>query len=36
VAEASGGLGKVLGLGSGVSGKEEALLDAISSTLRAR
>jgi hypothetical protein len=36
VAEASGGLGNVLGLGSGVSGEEEALLDAISTTLRAR
>lgn len=36
VAEASGGLGKVLGLRSGVSGEEEALLDAISTTLRAR
>jgi hypothetical protein len=36
VAEASGGLGRVLGLSSGVSGEEEALLDAISSTLRAR
>ena len=36
VAEASGGLGKVLGLGSGVSGEEETLLDAISTSLRAR
>ena len=36
VAEASGGLGKVLGLRSGVSDEEETLLDAISSTLRAR
>jgi hypothetical protein len=34
VAEASGGLAKVLGLGSGVSGEEEALLEAISTTLR--
>jgi hypothetical protein len=36
VAEASGGLGTVLGLRSGVSDEEEALLDAIASTLRAR
>ena len=36
VAEASGGLGKVLGLSSGVSGEEGAFLDAISTTLRAR
>src|SRR5262245_34047496 len=34
VAEASGGLAKVLGLGSGVSGEEEALLDTITTTLR--
>jgi hypothetical protein len=34
VAEASGGLAKVLGLGSGVSGEEEALLKAISTRLR--
>jgi hypothetical protein len=34
VAEASGGLAKMLGLGSGVSGQEEALLEAISTTLR--
>jgi hypothetical protein len=36
VAEASGGLGEVLGVGSGVSGEEEALLDAISTRLRAQ
>ena len=35
VAGVSGGLGKVLGLGSGVSGEEGALLDAISTKLRA-
>ena len=34
VAEASGGLAKVLGLGRGVSGEEEALLEAIATTLR--
>jgi hypothetical protein len=34
VAEASGGLAKVLGLGSGVSGEEDALLEAITTTLR--
>src|SRR5262245_21448619 len=34
VAEASGGLAKVLGLGSGVSSEEDALLAAISTTLR--
>jgi hypothetical protein len=34
VAEASGGLVKVLGLGSGVSGEEEGLLEAITTTLR--
>lgn len=36
VAEASGGLGRVLGLGSGVSGEEETLLDTISTRLRAQ
>jgi hypothetical protein len=36
VAEASGGLGKVLGLGSSVSGEEEALLEAIATRLRTR
>jgi hypothetical protein len=34
VAEASGGLAKVLGLASGVSGEEEGLLEAIAATLR--
>jgi hypothetical protein len=34
VAEASGGLAKVLGLGSGVSGEEGALLEAIATRLR--
>jgi hypothetical protein len=34
VAESSGGLARMLGLGSGVSGEEEALLDAITTTLR--
>jgi hypothetical protein len=34
VAEVSGGLAKVLGLGSGVSGEEDALLEAITTTLR--
>jgi hypothetical protein len=34
VAEASGGLAKLLGLGSGVSTEEEALLEAITNTLR--
>ena len=34
VAEASGGLARVLGLGSGVSGEEESLLDTITTTLR--
>ena len=34
VAEASGGLAKVLGLGSGVSGEEDALLEAITTRLR--
>ena len=36
VASASGGLGRLIGLGSGVSSEEEALLDGISSKLRAR
>jgi hypothetical protein len=36
VAEASGGLARVLGLGSGVSGEEESLLDAITTRLRNR
>jgi hypothetical protein len=34
VAEASGGLTKMLGFGSGISGEEEAMLEAIASTLR--
>jgi hypothetical protein len=34
VAEASDGLAKLLGLGSGVSGEEESLLDTITTTLR--
>ena len=34
VAEASGGLGRLLGLGDGVSGVEEATLDDITRTLR--
>jgi hypothetical protein len=34
VAEVSGGLAKVLGLGSGVSGEEESLLETITTTLR--
>jgi hypothetical protein len=34
VAEASGGLAKVLGIGSGVSGEEGALLEAIATRLR--
>jgi hypothetical protein len=34
VAEASGGLAKVLGLGSGVSGEEEAVLEAMTTRLR--
>ena len=34
VAEASGGLARLLGLGSGVSGEEESLLDTITTTLR--
>jgi hypothetical protein len=36
VAAASGGLSRMLGLGSGVSSEEEAMLDAIASTLRAQ
>jgi hypothetical protein len=36
VAEASGGLARVLGLGSGVSHKEKALLDAMSAALRSK
>jgi hypothetical protein len=36
VAAASGGLSRMLGLGSGVSSEEEAMLDAIASTLRGR
>jgi hypothetical protein len=36
VAAASGGLSRLLGLGGGVSGEEESLLDAIAATLRAR
>jgi hypothetical protein len=36
VAGASGGLSKMLGLGTGISGEEESLLDSIASTLRAR
>jgi hypothetical protein len=35
VAQASGGLSRLLGL-SGVSGEEEAVLDAIAATLRAK
>ena len=34
VAEASGGLARLLGLGSGVSGEEGSLLDTITTTLR--
>jgi len=34
VAAASGGLSKMLGLGSGVSSEEESILDAIATTLR--
>jgi hypothetical protein len=34
VAKASGGLVKVLGLGSGVSVEEEGLIEAITTTLR--
>jgi len=36
VASASGGLGRLLGLGTGVSSEEESLLDAMVATLRAR
>jgi tellurite resistance protein len=36
VASASGGLGRLLGLGTGVSSEEESLLDAMVTTLRAR
>jgi hypothetical protein len=36
VASASGGLGRLLGLGTGVSGEEESLLDAMAARLRAR
>jgi actin-like ATPase involved in cell morphogenesis len=36
VAAASGGLSRVLGVGTGVSGEEESLLDSIGATLRAR
>lgn len=36
VAGASGGLSKRLGLGTGISGEEESVLDSIASTLRAR
>ena len=36
VASASGGLGRLLGLGAGVSSEEEAILDAMTATLRAR
>jgi len=36
VASASGGLGRLLGLGTGVSGEEESILDTIAATLRAR
>jgi hypothetical protein len=36
VAAASGGLGRLLGLGTGVSSEEEAMLDAMAATLRAR
>ena len=36
VAAVSGGLGRLLGLGTGVSSEEESLLDAIAATLRAR
>lgn len=34
VASASGGLGKLLGLGTGVSSEEESILDAMAATLR--
>ena len=36
VASASGGLGRLLGLGTGVSSEEESILDAMASTLRGR
>ena len=36
VASASGGLGRLLGLGTGVSNEEEAILDAMMAKLRAR
>lgn len=36
VAGASGGLSRLLGLGTGVSGEEESLLDRIAATLRSR
>jgi len=36
VAAASGGLSRLLGLGTGVSGEEESILDTIAATLRAR
>jgi hypothetical protein len=35
VASASGGLGRLLGLGTGVSSEEESILDAMTATLRA-
>jgi uncharacterized protein YqgV (UPF0045/DUF77 family) len=35
VAQASGGLARLLGLGSGVSMEEESVLEAITATLRA-
>jgi hypothetical protein len=36
VASVSGGLGRLLGLGTGVSSEEESILDAMAATLRAR
>jgi hypothetical protein len=36
VASASGGLGRLLGLGTGVSSEEESILDAMAATLRSR
>ena len=36
VAAASGGLSRLLGLGTGVSSEEESILDTIAGTLRAR
>ena len=36
VASASGGLGRLLGLGTGVSSEEESILDAMTAKLRAR